>query len=199
MRKLVTLATMVLAVMAIGTSTASAQVEVYDDSFNLCPDWQGGSGSCTASVDNESYTEYRHYLDGQWVGSTLCEDAFELQIGGNGAGEWSSHQFTPGPTGSCSIKACGATAQQTGDGSPWAFQLSDVGGQLQAELTMCVTYAGGGLYDTYCTIDLDVSEIEAGVYGLAASNEICAEIPSGVLRITGNWTMSGGDLGEIVH
>jgi hypothetical protein len=184
------LAVATLAAIAFAAPSAPAQ------SLEFSGEWDGThcpavhktvtdvNGGCLFHAFPDHTTIFRKHVFGIESTITYCHLELHGRIDENGSG-YALEQNLSG----CSRQACATN----GEGDPWPFTSSELGGNTKAmTLTLCIEPTGGGTDET-CEIDLPFRDIAGHGYELGNGSELASHGTSGFrCELEGHWVMESG-------
>jgi hypothetical protein len=188
-RKLVLLAGMALAALALTASTASAEnspIEVINE--HIEPGAGDNCAPCTIHAKGEATISTS--IGGAPI--SRCADEFEGLINHNGTGEI---RWTGGPHGApgCTVSNC----IELGERHWPIFGGHEEAGREFVIVEFCLR-GGGVQLDIHCTAEVPIVHLGGHNYTLSLTNQECA---GGAFFVTGAWEVESDphDEIEIVH
>lgn len=182
--RLTLLAALTATVLTCAAPTASAQVEITNESANgahcgaVTPTLSGATGGCFFHADSEG-AFWSINLFGEPL--TECTVSFDGRVNENGHGYLYNQVFGGGAP--CVIVACNATS---GPGfRPWELAMDEPApGAEHLIYNFCIVY--GGVH-VECTIDTALSAESHSAMEFTADQSRCAE--DDTLHFTAHWSV----------
>jgi hypothetical protein len=196
-RKLVLLAVMALAALALSASTAMAQEDVE---IQTEPGGDHCSEPCQIHVTSVTPSSL-----GAFVGETQvqvissCTDEFLATLDEDGEGFIHTYENNKGQIGgeACTRQNCDDAGD---DESEWDTHLSEAAGAGNANVRFCLETAPGAA-NVHCTANIAITEDVSVThrYVFNAVNEHCGFVSPGVeVRLNGQWATENTSW-ELVH